>query len=296
MTTDEAMRTGIFFGTPTRIMSLALGVNVMLAALKIGWGHRIHSVGMLADGYHSLLDSLSELLCLLGSLAAQRPPDNEHPYGHFKYEPLTQAAVGLLLFFTGYEVLSHSYEQFRHHVAPLVTGSSALVMIGSIVLQILLFLGESHVARISGNSIVAADAAHIKADLLASGGVLLGLFLSWKGLSVADPVIGVLIAGIIGVTGYHLLREGAEVLSDHSPLPPEGVVPLVLETPGVVACHNVRARGSKNRITMDLNVHVFRTMTVQSAHEIAHTIEKHIRQRYPAVVEVIVHIEPDQEE
>jgi len=287
---------GILFGTPVRILSFALGINVALAALKIGWGHRIHSVGMLADGYHSLLDSLSDLLCLLGSAAAKRPPDSDHPYGHFKYESLTQAAVGILLFFTGYEVLTHSYEQFHHHRIPIVTFSSGLVMLASIGLQTLLFLGETRVAKISGDTLVAADAAHIKADLLASGSVLVGLFLAWKGLSFADPVIGVLIAAIIGYTGYHLFVEGAQVLSDHSPLPTDEVLSLVLETPGVIDCHNLRSRGSPNRITMDLNVHVPRDMTVLAAHEIAHRIETRIRQRYPAVVEVIVHIEPDQEE
>lgn len=285
----------LFFETPLRILSLALGVNVTLAAIKIGWGHRIHSVGMLADGYHSLLDSLSDLLCLFGSSASKRPPDNDHPYGHFKYESLTQAAVGLLLFFTGYEVLSHSYEQFLHHTTPLVTYSSGLVMLGSILLQILLFIGETRVAKLTGDTLVSADAAHIKSDLFASGSVLLGLFLSWRGFPAADPIIGILIAAIIGVAGYHLFREGAQVLSDRSPLPPEEVVALVRKTPGVLDCHNVRARGSRNRITMDLNIHVSPDMTVLAAHDIAHRIERRIRETYPAVVEVVVHIEPDEE-
>ncbi len=283
-------------GTPIRILSAALAVNMALSGLKIVWGHRIHSVGMLADGYHSLLDSLSDLLCLLGSFAAQRPPDADHPYGHSKYEPLTQAAVGLILFFTGYEVLSHSYDQFSSHRSPIVGFSSVLVMGASIALQTLLYYGEKRVARETGDAIVAADATHIRSDLMASGSVLIGLFLSSLGVGYADPVIGVLIAVLIGQAGFHLLKEGAKVLSDHSPLPPEEIAALVRETPGVVDCHNIRARGSQNRITMDLNVHVPRNMTVLSAHEIAHRIESRIREHFPAVVEVVVHIEPDQEE
>ena len=103
-------------------------------------------------------------------------------------------------------------------------------------------------------------------------------------------------AFLIGYAGFHLLREGAQVLSDHSPLPSGEIATLVRQTPGVVDCHNIRARGSKNRITMDLNIHVPQNMTVLSAHEIAHRIEERIREHYPAVVEVVVHIEPDQEE
>lgn len=285
-----------FLGSPVRILSSAFAVNMTLAGLKVVWGHRIHSVGMLADGYHSLLDSLSDLLCLLGSLAARRPPDADHPYGHSKYEPLTQAAVGLLLFFTGYEVLSHSYDQFQSRQHPISSWVSVMVMGISIGLQMILYTAEKKVARITGDAIVAADATHIRSDLLASGSVLVGLFLSSRGLPFADPVIGVLIAGLIGHAGYHLLKEGTQVLSDSSPLPPAEITELVRQTPGVVDCHNIRARGSKNRITMDLNVHVPRNMTVQSAHHIAHRIEARIREHYPAVVEVVVHIEPDQED
>ncbi len=282
--------------TPMKILLLAFGVNMSLALLKIIWGHRIHSVGMLADGYHALLDSASDLICLFGSFAAKRPPDIEHPYGHFKYEPLTQAAVGLLLFFTGYEILYHSYEEFVRHLHPHATLSAGLVMGISILLQTLLYLGEKRVLKITGDGIVGADAVHIKSDLLASGSVIVGLFLSYHGLSVADPLVGVLIAGFIGQAAYHLLREGAMVLSDTSPLPPEEIIRLVRKVPGVVACHTIRARGSKNRITMDLTVDVPGEMTVRVSHEIADRIEHEIQSLYPAVVDVVVHIEPDKED
>ncbi|MHB8368408.1 MAG: cation diffusion facilitator family transporter [Leptospirales bacterium] len=282
--------------SPLHILSTAFFVNMALALLKIVWGHRIHSVGMLADGYHALIDSASDLLCLLGSRAASRPPDSDHPYGHFKYEPLTQAAVGLLLFFTGYEVLSHSYDEFVRHLHPHATLSAGGVMGASILLQTLLYLGEQRVVRMTGDGIVGADAAHIRSDLLASGAVLVGLFLSAHGLSSADPIVGILIAGFIAYAGYNLLREGTQVLSDTSPLPPEEIGRIVATIPGVVVCHTIRARGSKNRITMDLTVDVPGEMTVRASHEIADRIEDLIRTRYPAVVDVVVHIEPDKED
>ncbi len=296
MSASPGLAARILPSTPLKILLVAFGVNMSLALLKILWGHRIHSVGMLADGYHALLDSASDLLCLLGSFAANRPPDSDHPYGHFKYESLTQAAVGLLLFFTGYEVLTHSYEEFVLHLHPHATLSAGLVMGASILLQTLLYLGERRVLRLTGDGIVGADAAHIKSDLLASGSVLVGLFLSSRGLSEADPLVGVLIAGFIGHAGYHLLREGALVLSDTSPLPPDDILDLVGKVTGVTRCHTIRARGSKNRITMDLTVDVPGEMTVRESHEIADRIELAIRKSYPAVVDVVVHIEPEKED
>ena len=295
MSQSPGLASRLLPSTPLTILLVAFGVNMSLALLKILWGHRIHSVGMLADGYHALLDSASDLICLFGSFAAKRPPDSDHPYGHYKYEPLTQAAVGLLLFFTGYEVLSHSYDEFVLHLHPHATLSAGAVMGVSILLQSLLYFGEKRVLKITGDGIVGADAAHIKSDLLASGSVLVGLFLSAHGLSSADPLVGVLIAGFIGHAGYHLLREGAIVLSDTSPLPPDEIIALVRTVPGVVACHTIRARGSKNRITMDLTVDVPGEMSVRESHAIADRIELAIHSRYPAVADVVVHIEPDKE-
>jgi cation diffusion facilitator family transporter len=282
--------------TPAGILVLALGINLSLSVLKITWGHVIGSVGMLADGYHALLDSLSDLICLAGVIVSMRPPDDDHPYGHVKFEPLAQMAVGLLLFMTGYEVLSHSYVAYQTRHVPSATASSFAIMVLSMGLQVFLVTLETRVGRIAQNPLVKADAAHIRSDLIASFAVIVGLLASKAGFPVADPVVGILIALIIAKTGFELLKEGTMVLSDQSRLDPAAIVKLAMETPGVLGCHSVRSRGPESRIYMDMNLHVDDNLSVARAHAISHDVEKRIKQRYPSVVEVVVHIEPSQEE
>ncbi len=282
--------------TPTGILFFALGVNISLSILKIAWGHSIRSAGMLADGYHALLDSLSDLICLGGVTVARRPPDADHPYGHFKFEPLAQVAVGIFLLFTGYEVLSHSYESYRSATSSIFSVASVSVMVVSMGLQLLLVKLEENVVRETRNTLVKADALHIRYDLFASLSVIAGLVASHLGYPKADPIVGFLIAIMIGKAGYELMRDGTRVLSDWSPLDPEAITQLALETPGVLGCRSVRSRGTESRIYMDLNLHVNDNLTVVHAHSISHDVEKRIKNKYPSVIEVIVHIEPFCEE
>ncbi|MCL4460918.1 MAG: cation diffusion facilitator family transporter [Nitrospirae bacterium] len=284
------------FRTPAGALSLAFAVNTFLSVLKIGWGHSIHSAGMIADGYHALLDSVSDMICLGGVYLANRPPDENHPYGHAKFEPLAQLAVSVFLFLTGYEVLSHSWESFRGGSVVLFTVPSLLVMLLSMGLQILLVRLERRVGEQTGNSLVKADALHIRSDLFASVAVVAGLLASHWGYPKADPVVGFLIAVLIAHAGYELLREGTQILSDKRLMDPEEIVRIASSVGGVMECHSVRSRGSSSQIYMDLNIHVDDSLTVAEAHAISHEVEEAIRRRHPSVAEVIVHIEPFREE
>lgn len=116
-------------------MTFSLSTNIVLALAKITWSHKIHSVSMLADGYHALLDSVSGILCLAALLVAQKPPDKDHPYGHIRYEALAQLGVSALLLFTGYEVLSRTYDQFHNQITPNVTSGSYVIMLLAMAVQ-----------------------------------------------------------------------------------------------------------------------------------------------------------------
>ncbi len=284
------------FWTPAGTLTLAFIVNTFLSVLKIGWGHSIHSAGMIADGYHALLDSVSDMICLGGVYMANRPPDENHPYGHAKFEPLAQVAVSIFLFLTCYEVLSHSWESFRGGPVVLFTLPSLLVMLLSMGLQLFLVRIERRVGERTGNSLVKADALHIRSDIFASVAVVLGLLASRWGYPKADSVVGFLIAVLIAHAGYELLREGTQVLSDKRLMDPEEIIRLASCVGGVMECHSVRSRGSASQIYMDLNIHVDDSLTVAQAHAISHEVEAAIRQHHPSVAEVIVHIEPFREE
>ncbi len=278
--------------TPTGIMSLSLSTNIFLALAKIIWSHRIHSVSMLADGYHALLDSVSGILILAALMISQKPPDLDHPYGHLRFEALAQLGVSGLLLFTGYEVLSRTYDQFRSMASPNATPGAYAIMALSLGMQTALMRLEHLVYKKTGNALVHSDSLHFRADILSSLAVITGLFASNMGYPVADEIAGLAIAVLIAHSGWELMREGTRVLSDHSPIDTQEMIGIALSTPGVETCHQTRARGSASHITMDMTLGVEGSLTVSQAHGIAHLVEQRIRERHPAVIEVIVHIEP----
>ncbi len=282
--------------TPTGIMTFSLSTNIFLALAKITWSHRIHSVSMLADGYHALLDSVSGILCLAALLVAQKPPDKDHPYGHIRFEALAQLGVSALLLFTGYEVLSRTYDQFHNQITPNVTSGSYVIMLLAMAVQTITMSLEKVVYKKTGNALVHSDALHFQSDILSSFTVLAGLVASGLGYPVIDEIAGLAIAILIGHAGWELMREGTKILSDHSPLDPQEIIEIALSTPGVKSCYQTRSRGSSSHITMDMTVGVDGSLTVSQAHGIAHLVESRIREKHPAVVEVIIHIEPNQTE
>lgn len=278
--------------TPTGVMTLSLSTNIFMALAKITWSHRIHSVSMLADGYHALLDSVSGILCLAALLVAQKPPDKDHPYGHIRFEALAQLGVSGLLLFTGYEVLSRTYDQFHSQIAPTVTMGSYGIMLFAMTIQTITMNLEKVVYQKTGNALVHSDALHFQSDILSSFSVLVGLVASGFGYPVIDEIAGLAIAILIAHSGWELMMEGTKILSDHSPLDPQEITEIALSTPGVQSCYQTRSRGSSSHINMDMTLGVEGSLTVSQAHGIAHLVESRIRDKYPAVVEVIVHIEP----
>jgi cation diffusion facilitator family transporter len=282
--------------TPTGVMTLSLSTNIFLSLAKITWSHRIHSVAMLADGYHALLDSVSGIMCLAALLVAQKPPDKGHPYGHIRFEALAQLGVSGLLLFTGYEVLSRTYDQYHSQITLNANVGSYVVMMLSMAIQTGTMNLEKVVYRKTGNALVHSDALHFQSDILASFSVVVGLVAAGFGYPFIDEIAGLAIAILIAHSGWELMREGTKILSDYSPLDPQEITAIALSTPGVKSCNQTRSRGSSSHITMDMTVGVEGSLTVSQAHGIAHLVESRIREKHPAVVEVIVHIEPTKTE
>ena len=111
-----------------RILAVVLVLNLAVAAAKLAVGWMIDSISMLADGFHSLTDSASNVVGLVGISLAARPPDEDHPYGHRKLETLSALFIGGLLAMTAWEVLQSCFERLRTGSVPEVTAASFAVM------------------------------------------------------------------------------------------------------------------------------------------------------------------------
>ncbi len=276
-----------------RVLWIVLLLNWAVAGAKLVYGLMTGSISMQADGIHSSFDGMSNVIGLIALWAAASPPDAEHPYGHKKYETFAAAAIGLMLFGTCLYVLNNSYQHWRDAVAPEVTGLSFAIMLGTMAVNWGVMTWERRRGEALKCELLIADSHHTASDILSSFSVLAGLAAAASGFPLLDPIAGVLIAVLIGRTGLLVLHEATQSLADRARLDVDDVRKVALTVGGVRCCDGIRTRGLARHVFMDLCIHVEPSMTIASAHTLAHAVEDRLKQAFPDVVEVVVHVEPE---
>lgn len=276
-----------------RVLWVVLGLNWGVAAAKLIYGLMTGAVSMQADGIHSSFDGMSNVIGLIGLWVAAHPPDAGHPYGHKKYETLAAAAIGLVLFGTCLYILRNSYLHWREGVVPEVTAVSFAIMLGTMAVNWGVMTWERRRGEVLQSEILVADSHHTASDILSSLSVLIGLAAVAAGYPILDPIAGVVIAGFIGHTGVLVLKEASQSLSDRARIDAEAIRRMALTVDGVRCCDNIRTRGMARHVFMDLCIHVDTAMTIARAHTLAHDVEEKLKQAFPGVAEVVVHVEPE---
>jgi len=276
-----------------RVLWVILFLNVGVALAKLGYGLVIGSAAMQADGFHSLFDGTSNVVGLVGMSFAARPADRDHPYGHGKYETYASAAIGAMLLFAAYRIGQSAITQLAGTAQPPdVTTMSFVIMIGTLAVNLVITTWERRVGRQLGSEILIADAGHTASDVLVSCGVILSLVLVQLGFDKADPIVALLVAGAIVYTAWGVFKQAGATLSDSARISPADVCAVVLSCAGVLGAHHVRTRGSEAEVYVDLHVQVDASRSVADGHRIAENVERCIVDKFPAVVDVIVHLEP----
>lgn len=276
-----------------RVLAWVLVLNVGVALAKLGYGLYIDSVSVTADGFHSLFDGTSNIIGLIGLGIAARPADRDHPYGHKKYETFATAAIGALLLFAAWEVGSTAFEKLQSPgTGPSVDVVSFVVMVITLGVNLVVTTSERRAGERLGSAILKADASHTASDVLVTLGVIAGLVAVSLGYPVADPVLGLVVAGFIVFTAFRVLASAGSTLADTARIDPAAVCELVLAIDGVRGCHDIRTRGSENEVYVDLHVQVDPYMTVAEGHALVERVEKAVAGGFSDVVDVIAHLEP----
>lgn len=270
-----------------------LALNVMVASAKLGYGFFIDSVSVTADGFHSMFDGTSNIIGLIGLGLASRPADRGHPYGHNKYETFASAAIGALLLFAAWRVGSSAIERLQNPGAgPEVDAVSFVIMLGTLAVNLFVTTFERRAGVRLGSEILKADASHTGSDVFVTVGVIGGLAAVRLGYPIADPILGLVVAGFIIVTAFRVLASAGGSLADTARLDPAKVSTVCLEIDGVLGCHDVRTRGSESEVYVDLHVQVDPGVTVAEGHAVAERVEAAVANGFTEVIDVIAHLEP----
>jgi len=276
-----------------RVLWIVLFLNLLVAGLKLLFGFFAGAVSMLADGLHSLLDTASNVVGLVGTHVASRGPDRDHPYGHRKFEALASVGISMFLFFTAWEVLREVLRRLRgdHEVNP--GPETFAVMVVTIVINLAVTRYERREGASLRSAILMADAKHTQSDVFVSLSVIVGLAASVFHYPIVDVIVALGIVVFIGYAGYQIVAGAFSVLADAQVVDPEQIVKLALETEGVTYAHRVRSRGLPDDIHVDFHIHVSPTMTTEAAHALAHQVADRIQDVVEGVTDVVVHVEPE---
>ena len=275
-----------------RVLVRVLLLNLAVAGAKLILGYATGAVSVISDGFHSLTDSASNLMGLIGLRAARKPPDADHPYGHRKFETLSAAAIFVFLLFVVVEVVRSSFDRLATGVTPTITSVSFVVMIATLAINIVVVRYETARGRALTSELLLADATHTRSDVLTSCAVLVSLTAVWLGYPLLDPIGGLVISVFIAHTGLQIARDTSRILADRAVMDEDAIRRVVMSVPGVLGSHRIRTRGSPDHTFLDLHVWMRGDASLDEAHRISHVVKDRLMQTYPQIADAIIHIEP----
>jgi cation diffusion facilitator family transporter len=276
-----------------RVLNAMLAVSLVLVVVKAVAGVRAGSLAVLGGAIDSGLDVLTTVVAIVLARVAGAEPDEEHPYGHAKFETLGALAMVAFLSITVTELV-------RGAVSRILRGGEseldATVAIGAMGASLAIGLVASAYERRRGEALrsdlLLADAAHLRADVWVTVAVLAGLGLTELGVPNGDAWTTLFVAVLIARTGWGIIREAVPVLVDQRAVEAEEITHVAGTIHGVRQVYDVRSRGRPGALFAELTIAVRGGLDVEAAHDIADRVENEVAERLGAQ-DVIVHVEPD---
>ena len=274
------------------MLARVLVLNLAVAAAKLVLGYATGAVSVVSDGFHSLTDSASNIIGLVGLRAARKPPDADHPYGHRKFETLAAAGIFIFLVFAVLEIGRAALTRFASPDPPQVTWISFATMIATLLVNLWVMRYERAQGRALRSELLLADAVHTRSDVFATVGVLVSLAAVAVGFPLLDSIGGLAIAVLIARTSFEIARDTSGILSDRVVIDEEDIRGVVMDVPEVIGCHHIRTRGSMDHVFLDLHVWFPAEMALHQAHSLSHDVKDRLMARFPQIADAIIHIEP----
>ena len=280
------------YAAVSRVLRRVLLLNLVVAVAKIALGLITGAVSVLSDGFHSLTDSASNIVALVGVRVAQQPPDADHPYGHRKFETMASVAILLFLLLVLVQILWAAIEQLRTPVAPTIDALTFLVMGGTLAINIAVVTYERRQGRRLSSEVLLADAHHTQSDLLTSATVITALLGVRLGYPLLDPLAALIVAGFIAYACWEIFQDTTRILADEIVIAADDLRDVVLTVPEVLGCHKIRSRGSVDHVFVDLHIWMDPAMRLDRAHHVSHVVKDRIMTRFPQIKDAVIHIEP----
>jgi cation diffusion facilitator family transporter len=269
-------------------------VNVVLSCVQIVVGIAAKSQGLVADGIHSLADLVSDFVVLIAGRHSQKDADEDHPYGHQRFENAASLALGLLLMGVGVGMVWSAVGKLQTPESIPTAHSAALwVALAALVSKELLFRYMLRVAKRVKSGMLVANAWHARSDAASSLVVALGLIGNLMGYPLLDPIAALIVGLMVAKMGWGFGWDALHDLMDRAVDEEEvqAIRQTLMDTPGVAGVHDVRTRKMGDMVVADAHIEVDATLTVEEGHNIAVAARQAVMQRH-RVLNLMTHVDP----
>ncbi len=270
--------------------------NVVLIFIKFSAGVLGNSYALIADALESATDVVSSFFLILGLKFANRPPDENHPYGHGRLEPLITILMVFFLYVSGAVIV---YESIRHirtpHTSPHLF--TLAVISGILVFKEVMYRYLLKKSKTANSSALKAEAWHHRSDALTSLAAFIGILIAivmGKGYESADDWAALVASGLIFFNGFKLMRTAfSEIMDEHQY---DDVIDLIRKAAtnveGIKGTEKCLVRKTGMRYWVDLHALVDGNLSVSKGHELSHKLKDHLLETVPHLQDVLIHIEP----
>lgn len=280
----------------TRVTLVGMFLDIGLGLGKIIGGLLTQSFALIADGIHSLSDAVTDIFVLIVTRVAHDDPDEEHPYGHGRFETLGTISMGVVFFCTSGIILFDSYRrlQLDTEIPIPAVGGIAIALI-SIACKEWVYHYTMRVAKRLNSSLLKANAWHSRSDAISSVAVLIGLVAARQGYVWMDTVAAIFVALIIAKVGWELCADSLRELVDTA-IPAKRrmeIETFINSVEGVKGITSLRSRSSGGKILLEAHLLVNPRISVSEGHQLGERVSKNLTGKYSDIQDVLVHIDPE---
>lgn len=287
-----------------RVLAWTLVLNLAVAFGKIVAGLAAGSLTVLADGFHSLLDGTNNIVALVALRFAMMPADEDHPYGHRKFEHVAAIGIGAMVALLFWETVRQALGRLSaawHGTGTASSGPHHFDTLAAVVLALTLVINigvatwERREGKRLQSPILTADSTHTFSDTFITTLSFLSLALAGR-LPLADPILSIGVSIFLLHAAWSILRDNIATMTDRSRLDPEEVRGIAEAIPGVSGAHAIRSHGMENDIHLDLHIVVPSELSAGDVTRIEDAVADALQERFPAVTLVNVRHEVEEPE
>ncbi len=278
----------------TRSTFVSVVVNILLSTVQIVIGLASKSQGLVADGIHSLSDLVADFVVLVASHHSKKDADEEHPYGHHRFETAASFILGALLLVVGVGMLVSSVGKFENPGAiPKVHITALWVALIALISKEVLFRYMLRVATQVRSSMLVANAWHARSDAASSLVVGAGIVGNLMGYPILDPIAALIVGLMIAKMGAEFAWDAMSQLMDQAADQEESasIRKTLMQTPGVLGVHDMRTRKMGDLVLVDVHLEIDADISVEQGHQIAVTARQRVLQHHQ-VLNVMTHVDP----